>query len=106
MAGGQGASFDVRAGDRFARDLIAGNRSGQDFVGGDGLGGDLCGGDAVGHDLVGSDGALREHIAVDGVHLRGDQLAHVVDDVDDALLTAPDDEPLHRKNTGGYLVCS
>ena len=60
--------------------------------------------DGLRHDFVGGNGALGEHIAVNGVHLRRDQLAYVVDGVDNALITAPDDEPLYGQLPGGDLV--
>ena len=53
----------------------------------------------MGDDLVRRDRPLREHIAINGVHLRGGKLAHVVDGINQALVSAPDDEPLDREHT-------
>ena len=85
MGCGQRPGLDVGAFNGRGGNLIARNRSGKDLICGNRMRGQFVCRDAVRYDLVRSDGALGQHIAVNRIDLCRNQLAHIVDGIDQAL---------------------
>ena len=98
------ASFDLRCIHGFSRQLFRGDRARDDVVGEDRRRGDFLRRNRTGHDAVRGDAALGERTAVDGGLGELRRAVGGVDRVDDGVLAADDDEPLHGQRARGDSV--